>query len=86
MTDEELTYQAPDGTEYKIGETIERIRINGVLVCNDIVVLGTCDWCDWKVVGPTCLIGELAQAHLGTHVLNEIEEIGDSFRHPDFKE
>lgn len=80
---EDHYYEAPDGKKYKVGELVPLIRINGMALFNDMVVLATCDWCDWKVVGPTSMIGEMAQSHLSTHILNEEE---DSFRHPDFTE
>lgn len=76
-----------NGTKYKVGETIPVLRIQGVVLFNEMIVLGSCDMCDWRIIGPTSLVQQFSQQHIETHVMAELgEALRDDFRHPDYTE
>lgn len=78
---------APDGTRYECGDIIAVLRIENVVLFNEIIVKGTCDMCDWACLGPSSLVHEMSQGHISTHIMQELsEEFDNKFRHPDFKE
>tara|TARA_R110000772_G_scaffold8519_1_gene28161 strand:+ start:1390 stop:1665 length:276 start_codon:yes stop_codon:yes gene_type:complete len=80
----------PDGTRHECGDTIPVIRINGLVLFNEFIIKGTCDMCEWACLGPTSLVHDASQAHISTHIMQELEEMSsfpkDWQDHPDFKE
>lgn len=80
---EEDYWESPDGTRYKVGDTVPVIRMNSVVLFNEKIVKGYCDMCDWAIIAPSCMIQSYTLNHIETHI---IEELSDEFKHPDFTE
>lgn len=80
-------YVAPDGTRYEVGEIVPVLRLADVVLFNEQIVKGTCDICDWSIIGPACIVQAYSHTHVETHMMQQMaDEIRDEFRHPDFKE
>jgi len=78
---------SPDGTRYEVGDIAPVLRLNDIVLFNEKIVKGTCDMCDWAIIGPASLVQAYSHSHVETHIMQELaEELRDEFRHPDFKE
>ena len=62
----------PDGTRYEVGDQIPVLRINNLVLFNEHIVKGTCDMCDWACIAPTVLLYQASEAHVATHIMNEL--------------
>lgn len=84
---EDMYWDAPDGTRYRVGDSVPVVRAQGFVLFNEMIVFGTCDMCDWAILGPSSLVHSGSQAHVLTHMMSEMDEgFGDDFKHPDFTE
>ena len=80
-------YVAPDGTRYEVGDIVPVLRLSEIVLFNEQIVKGTCDLCDWSIIGPASLVQAFSHSHVETHIMKDLaEELRDEFRHPDFKE
>jgi len=81
---EEDYWEHPDGTRYKVGDQVPVIRMNGVVLINDFIIKGTCEMCEWEIIGPTSFTYDFSHAHVATHIATDLAD--DFRRHPDFTE
>ena len=80
-------YVATDGTRYEVGDVVPILRLNDIVLFNEQIVKGTCDLCDWAIIGPAALVQAYSHSHVETHMMQQMaDELRDEFRHPDFKE
>ena len=88
---EEDYWTAPDGTRYEVGDKIDVLRINGLVLFNEVIIKGSCDMCDWACIAPTFMLYQASVAHVDTHIIQELDQQMNMFPkdwkdHPDFKE
>lgn len=80
---EEDYWISPDGTIYKVGDVVPVIRFREIVLFNEQIVKGSCDICDWAIIGPASIVSSYSQSHVENHIM---QDLADEFKHPDFKE
>ena len=80
---EEDYWIAPNGTRYEVGEVVPVLRLAEAVLFNEKIVKGSCDMCDWAIIGPETIVASWSHAHVETHIM---KELADEFKHPDFTE
>ena len=62
-----MSYIDPEGNEWLPGECIPILRLPGVTLFNELVIIAACDECEWVCCGPGSVAYDSSMAHALLH-------------------